>query len=224
MAVAPLNKFLTIAVPVAPGEQTVYTTPVGVSAIVLYAQVANVAGITTYPTITFTHRRTSGATRTKGNTRNNRIIKSAPIFPNDSLVIIDGRLVLQRDALISDSIVINGTQSGIVTVTGCQYTNTTGVTTVTTLTAHNFNVGNEVTMSGLAFTCAANSGITTTIFPSPQQSFTVNSIVGSVGVSKTFVTNSGIVVGIAHTYVSGGLVAPLQMEFICSILENNVAV
>ncbi len=46
MAVAPLNKFLTVAFPVAPGEQTVYTTPTGVSAIVLYAQVANV-GINT---------------------------------------------------------------------------------------------------------------------------------------------------------------------------------
>jgi len=226
MAVAPLNKFLTIAVPVAPGEQTVYTTPVGVSAIVLYAQVSNVAGITTYPTVTFTHRRKSTASRTAGNTRNNRIIKSAPIFPNDSLIIIDGRLVLERSALISDSIVINGTQSGIVSVTDCKYTNTTGVTTVTTLTAHNFNVGDEVTMSGLGFTCAANSGITTTIFPSPQQSFTVSSIIGNVGISKTFVTNSGIVLGIGHTYVpgSGGLVAPLQMEFVCSILENNVSV
>lgn len=224
MAVAPLNKFLTIAVPVAPGEQTVYTTPVGVSAIVLYAQVSNVAGITTYPTVTFTHRRKSTSSKTAGNTRNNRIIKNASIFPNDSLVIIDGRLVLQRDALISDSIVISGTQSGIVTVTDCKYTNTTGVTTVTTLTAHNFNVGDEVTMSGLAFTCASNIGITTNIFPYPQQSFTVSSIVDSVGTSKTFVTNSGIVVGIAHTYVSGGLVAPLQMEFVCSILENNVGV
>ena len=224
MAVAPLNKFLTIAVPVAPGEQTVYTTPVGVSAIVLYAQVSNGAGITTYPTVTFTHRRKSTASKTAGNTRNNRIIKSAPIFPNDSLVIIDGRLVLERSALISDSIVINGTQSGIVTVTGCQYTNTTGVTTVTTLTAHNFNVGDEVAMSGLGFTCTGTSGITTTIFPSPQQSFTVSSIIGDVGTSKTFITNSGIVLGIGHSYTGGGLAAPLQMEFVCSILENNVAV
>ena len=224
MAVAPLNKFLTIAVPVAPGEQTVYTTPVGVSAIILYAQVSNVAGITTYPTITFTHRRTSTASRTAGNTRNNRIIKDVEVPPNDSVIIIDGRLVVERSALISDSIVIKGTQSGIVTVTDCKYTNATGITTVTTLTAHNFNVGDEVTMSGLAFTCAPNSGITTTIFPSPQQSFTISSIIGSVGTSKTFVTNSGIVVGIAHTYAGGGLVAPLQMEFICSILENNVAV
>ena len=221
MAVAPLNKFLTIAVPVAPGEQTVYTAPTGVSAIVLYAQVSNV-GVNTYPTVTFTHRRKSTSQRTFGNTRNNRIIKDVEIPPNDSLVIIDGRLVLERTAIVTDSIVIEGTQSGIVSISTCQYDNTTGVTTVTTTSAHNFNVGDEVTMSGLAFTCASgNYGITTTIFPSPQQSFTIDSIIGSVGTSKTFVTNSGTVTGIAHTYVSGGLVGPLQMEFICSILENS---
>lgn len=79
-------------------------------------------------------------------------------------------------------------------------------------------------MSGLAFTCASQyAGLTTTIFPSPQQSFVINDIIGSVGTSKTFVTNSGKVVGIAHTYVSGGQVAPLHMEFICSILETNVS-
>ena len=222
MAVAPLNKFLTIAVPVAPGEQTVYTAPTGVSAIVLYAQVSNV-GVNTYPTVTFTHRRKSTSQRTFGNTRNNRIIKDVEIPPNDSLVIIDGRLVLERTAIVTDSIVIEGTQSGIVSISTCQYDNTTGVTTVTTTSAHNFNIGDEVTMSNLKFSCTGGSGITTTIFPSPQQSFTVSSIVGSVGVSKTFVTNSGVVAGIAHTYVSGGLVAPLQMEFICSVLENSTA-
>ena len=221
MAVAPLNKYLTIAVPVAPGEQTVYTVPTGQSAILLYAQVANV-GVNTYPTVTFTHRRKSTSQRTFGNTRNNRIIKDVEIPPNDSLVIIDGRLVLERTAVVTDSIVIEGTQSGIVSVTNCLYDNTTGVTTVTTFSAHNFNIGDEVTMSGLAFTCApGNYGITTTIYPSPQQSFTIDSIIGSVGTSKTFVTNSGTVTGIAHTYVSGGLVGPLQMEFICSILENS---
>jgi hypothetical protein len=222
MAVAPLNKFLTIAVPVAPGEQTVYTAPTGVSAIVLYAQVANVGIGETYPTVTFTHRRKSTSQRTAGNTRNNRIIKGVEIPPNDSLVIIDGRLVLERTAIATDSIVIEGTQSGIVAISTCLYDNTTGVTTVTTSVPHNFNVGDEVTMSGLAFTCApGNYGITTAIFPSPQQSFTIDSIIGSVGISKTFVTNSGTVAGIAHTYVSGGLVGPLQMEFICSILENS---
>lgn len=221
MAVAPLNKFLTIAVPVAPGEQTVYTTPTGVSAILLYAQVSNV-GVNTYPTVTCTHRRKSVASKTAGNTRNNRIIKDVEVPPNDAIVIIDGRLILEKTALISDSLIIEGTQTGIVTVTGCLYDNTTGITTVTTQTTHNFNVGDEVTMSGLAFTCPSGSGISTTIFPSPQQSFTVTSIVDTVGTSKTFVTNSGVVAGIAHTYVSGGQVGPLQMEFICSILENSI--
>jgi hypothetical protein len=220
MAVAPLNKFLTIAVPVAPGEQTVYTTPVGVSAILLYAQVANV-GVNTYPTVSLTHRRVSSSARTVGNTRNIRVVKDVEIPPNDVVVIIDGRLVLERTAVINDSVVVKGTQAGIVTITGCVYNNTSGITTITTLTPHNFNTGDEVTMSGLAFTCSGSFGLTTSIFPSPQQSFTVNSIIGSVGTSKTFVTNSGIAVGIAHTYVSGGKVGPLQMEFICSILENS---
>jgi len=221
MAVAPLNKFLTIAVPIAPGEQTVYTTPTGVSAIVLYAQVSNV-GIDTYPTVTFTHRRKSTSQRTFGNTRNNRIIKDAEIPPNDAVILVDGRLVLERTAIITDSIVIEGTQSGIVSITDCLYDNTTGVTTVTTITPHNFNVGDEVTMSGLAFTCdSGNYGITTSIFPSPQQSFVIDSIMGDVGISKTFVTNSGTVTGIVHNYVDGGQAAPLQMELVCSILENS---
>lgn len=220
MAVAPLNRFLTLAVPVAPGEQTIYTTPTGVSAIVLYAQVSNV-GVNTYPNVTFTHRRKSTASRTFGNTRNIRLIKGAEIPPNDSLILVDGRLVLERTAIVQDSIVIEGIQSGIVSITGCQYDNVTGVTTVTTITPHNFNVGDEVTMSGLAFTCSGSFGLTTSIFPSPQQSFVVDSIIGDVGTSKTFVTNSGSVTGIAHTYLNGGLVGPLQMEFICSILENS---
>lgn len=221
MAVAPLNKFLTIAVPVAPGEQTVYTTPTGVSAIVLYAQVSNVGIAETYPTVTFTHRRRSTSARTVGNTRNNRIVRNVEVPPNDAVIIIDGRLILEKTAVVSDSIVIEGVQSGIVSITDCLYDNTTGVTTVTTLTPHNFNVNDEVTMSGLAFTCSGSFGLTTSIFPSPQQSFVIDSIVGDVGTSKTFVTNSGVVAGIAHTYVSGGLAAPLQMEFICSIIENS---
>jgi hypothetical protein len=223
MAVAPLNKFITIAVPVAPGEQTVYTAPTGVSSIVLYASVANVGIGNTYPTVTFTHRRKSTASKTSGNTRNIRVIKDAEIPPNDSLVIIDGRLVLERSALIQDSVIIEGTQSGIVAVSAAQYDNTTGITTITTSTPHGFNVNDEVTMSGLAFTCGSGyvGGLTTSIFPSPQQSFIVDSIDGSVGTSLTFTTNSGKVDGIPHEYVSGGQVGPLQMEFICSILENS---
>jgi hypothetical protein len=221
MAIAPLNKYITIAVPVAPGEQTVYTVPTGQSAILLYAQVANV-GVNTYPTVTLTHRRVSNASRTAGNTRNIRIAKNVEIPPNDAVILIDGRLVLEKSAVITDSIILKGVQSGIVSISTCTYDNSTGITTVTTVSSHNFNAGDEVTMSGLGFTCSSGAG-TTTIFPSPQQSFVIDSIIGSVGTSKTFVTNSGRVTGIAHTYVSGGQVGPLHMEFICSILETNVS-
>ena len=135
MAVAPVNKFITIAVPVAPGEQQVYSTPTGVSAIVLYAQVSNVAAGSTTPKVTFTHRRKTNKT---GYIRNNRIVKEVKIPPNDSLILIDGRLVLERTAIISDSIVIVGVQSGIVGITSVLYDFTTGITTVTTTSNHNF--------------------------------------------------------------------------------------
>ena len=214
MAVAPLNKFITIAVPVAPGEQTVYTAPAGVSSIVLYASVSNVGIGDTYPSVTFTHRRTSTASKTSGNTRNIRIIKNGEIPPNDALVIVDGRLVLERDALKRDSVVIQGVQSGVVSISTVQYDNET--------TPHGFNVNDEVTMGGIAFSCGSYSGgLTTSIFPDPQKSFIVDSITGPVGTSLTFTTDTGVVSGIAHTYVSGGQAAPLQMEFIMSILENS---
>lgn len=218
MAVAPLNKFLTFSVPVAPGEQVIYTTPVGISAILLYAQVSNVSSTINYPTITFLHRRKTNKT---GNTRDTRIVKNIEVPPNDALVLIDGRYVLERTATITDSIVIQGSQVGIVSVSDCLYDEPSGITTVTTLEPHNFDVGDEITMSGLKFTCPNSSGITTDIFPSPQQSFTVISIEGGVGTSLTFTTNSGTAAGIAHTYVSGGLVGPLNLEFTCSILENS---
>ena len=179
MAVAPLNKFITIAIPVAPGEQTIYTTPAGVSSIVLYAQVSNVGIGASYPTVTFTHRRTSRVQRTLGNTRNNRIVKNIEVPPNDAVIIIDGRLVLERTTLISDSIIIEGNQSGIVTITDCKYDHTSGITTITTLTPHNFNVNDEVTMSGLAFTCVSSGIGASAIFPSPQQSFVVGQ--GAIG-------------------------------------------
>ena len=201
MAVAPLNKFITIAVPVAPGEQTVYTAPTGVSSIVLYASVSNVGIGGTYPKVTFTHRRTSTASKTSGNVRNTRVVKNAEIPPEDSLVVIDGRLVLERSALLRDSVVISGVQTGITTITNVGYSSETGIATVTTYNAHGFNVNDEVTMSGIAFTCGGYSGsITTSIFPEPQRGFTVDSIIGNVGTSKTFVIDAGKV-NIPHTYL-----------------------
>ena len=217
MAIAPLNKFITIAVPVAPGEQTVYTAPTGVSSIVLYASVSNVGIGGTYPKVTFTHRRTSTASKTSGNVRNTRVVKNAEIPPEDSLVVIDGRLVLERSALLRDSVVISGVQTGITTITNVGYSSETGIATVTTYNAHGFNVNDEVTMSGIAFTCGGYSGsITTSIFPEPQRGFTVDSIIGNVGTSKTFVIDAGKV-NIPHTYL------PAVHNFV-SAVNNSVTV
>ena len=42
MAISPVNKFVSIAVPVAPGLQKLYEVPTGTSALLLYTQVSNV--------------------------------------------------------------------------------------------------------------------------------------------------------------------------------------
>ena len=200
MAVAPINKFITVAVPVSPNEQELYTSPVGTSAILLYAQVANVSAASTFPQVTFTHRRTSVATRTSGNVRDNRLVDTIEIPPNDALVIVDGRLVLERTALVEDSIRISGIQTGITTITDVRYNNVTGITTVTTLNSHGFRVGDKVTMAGIAFTCPSTAGVTSAIFPNPQVSFTIDKIEGTVGTSKTFTADGGIVNNLPHAY------------------------
>ena len=98
MAIAPVNKFISIVVPVAPGLQKLYEVPTGTSALVLYAQVANV-GVGTYPTVTFIQRRES---RSTGLTRDIRVIKDVEIPPNDGVILIDGRMVLEKTPLIVD--------------------------------------------------------------------------------------------------------------------------
>ena len=187
MAIAPVNKFLSIAVPVTPGEQKLYEVPTGTSAILLYAQVSNV-GINTYPTVTFIHRREARSTGIK---RDIRIIKDIEVPPNDAAVLVDGRLVLEKTATTLDRLYIKGTQLGIGTITDVDYSPYSGIATVTTMNPHGFNVNDQVAMVGIAFTCSSNAGITTTIFPDPPQSSLVESIVDSVGTSKTFTSVIG---------------------------------
>ncbi len=68
MAIAPVNKFINIAVPVAPGAQKLYEVPTGTTSLLLYAQVANV-GINTYPTVTFLQRRVQRSTENTRDTK-----------------------------------------------------------------------------------------------------------------------------------------------------------
>ena len=201
MAIAPVNKFISLAVPVAPGEQKLYEVPTGASSLVLYAQVSNVAnhgvvgiGIT-YPTITFIQRRKS---RSTGNTRDIRVVKDIEIPPNDALIVVDGRMVLEKTPLVVDSLYITGTQVGLSTVVDVTYTETSGITTIHTQGPHNLSVGDQITVGGIAFNCKSDRayGITTTIFPDPQKSYMVESVNNSL----EFSTNVGGANEINHFY------------------------
>ena len=195
MAIAPVNKFVSIAVPVAPGLQKLYEVPTGTSALLLYTQVSNVGIGNTYPTVTFIQKRTS---RSTGNTRDIRVVKDAEIPPNDAVILIDGRLVLEKTPLVLDQIYIQGTQQGVGIITDVTYDEPSGIATVFTKTDHNFSVTDPITLSGIAFTCSGSTGITTTIFPDPQQSYTVDTVADS----KQFSTVVGTSKGYPHFYNS----------------------
>ena len=195
MAIAPVNKFVSIAVPVSPGLQKLYEVPTGTSALLLYTQVSNVGIGVSYPTVTFTQKRTS---RSTGNTRDIRVVKDAEIPPNDAVILVDGRLVLEKTPLILDQLYIQGTQQGVGIITNVLYDEPSGIATVFTKTNHNFSVTDPITLSGIAFTCSGSTGITTTIFPDPQQSYTVDTVAGV----KEFSTVVGSSKGYPHFYNS----------------------
>jgi hypothetical protein len=106
MAQQPLNTYKTVTGIVSTTENTeIYSTRTGYTSIVLYAQVANTG--TGIGTVTFSHKRVnrsqSGIT-----TDVTELIDGATVPPNDALVLLDGRLVLERTALKTDSIVMSG--------------------------------------------------------------------------------------------------------------------
>ena len=199
MAIAPVNKFVSIAVPIAPGLQKLYEVPTGTSALLLYTQVSNVGIGNTYPTVTFIQKRTS---RSTGNTRDVRIIKDAEIPPNDAVILVDGRLVLEKTPLVLDQIYVQGTQEGVGIIENVDYDEPSGIATITAKSAHNLNVTDPVTLAGIAFTCSGSTGITTTVFPDPQQSYVVDTVIGNVGTSKTFSAVVGRSKGYPHFYNS----------------------
>ena len=196
MAIAPLNKFITKAVPVTPSNQILYESAPGTNAIVLYVAVANVGIGQSYPLVSFSHRRESTATRTAGNIRDIRLIKEVEVPPNDAVIIIDGRLVLERNASFKDSVFARGYQSGTKTVYDAQYDHVTGLTTVFTYGDHGLNVDDEIVLDGLAFDCPSSAGITGPIFPAPQTTFKVE----TVGTTTSFTTNTGTVLNLPHTF------------------------
>jgi len=86
-------------------------------------------------------------------------------------------------------------------VTNATYENTTGLTTITVNTNHNFNVGMGVTIVGLAFTCSSGPGIVT--YPSGNSGYIFE--VAGVPSSTSFEVYVGVST-LSHTYQSGGTV------------------
>jgi len=85
------------------------------------------------------------------------------------------------------------------TVSAATYVNTTGVLTVTTSNAHGFQVGMDVKLQNLTFSCTSPSG--TGVFPSGNYGYVFRVL--STPSATQFTVNVGTST-IAHTYVSGG--------------------
>lgn len=100
MAQLPLNKFLTKTTILADTTATVYTSPIGVTSIVLMAQVANLTTDTHF--LSFEHFRyktilpdAQGFGGQKGNTPS-VLVKDYAIPPNDAGTPIFGKLIIEE--------------------------------------------------------------------------------------------------------------------------------
>jgi hypothetical protein len=101
----------------------------------------------------------------------------------------------------SDTFILNLTTPTL-NVSNAVYTNTTGITTITTSSPHNFNVGMGVSISGLQFTCTGIGG--TAIYPSGDKGYIFE--IASIPSSTSFSINVGVSTTPNQVYVSGGTV------------------
>lgn len=109
MAQLPLNQYRTITGIAATTNVGIYTTKTGYTSVVLYAQVANTGlGI---GTISFYHQRDTRSGGGGITTETTELIYNVQVPPNDAIVLLDGRLVLEKTALKTDSIRLVGVSS-----------------------------------------------------------------------------------------------------------------
>jgi hypothetical protein len=94
MAGLPLNTFKSVPVPVTTETQVIYTAPLGITSIVLMAQVSNVVPTAPAPTVNFMHYSYKTGLTTY-------IVYQAVVPPNDALILLGGKLVLETGDQIS---------------------------------------------------------------------------------------------------------------------------
>lgn len=88
-SLVPINTFKTTTATVTTTAQTVYTTPAGVSTVVLLAQFSNIG--TNTANVTMYHTR---------NSIDVELAREYPVPPNDAATLLTGRLILE----VGDSI------------------------------------------------------------------------------------------------------------------------
>lgn len=118
MALIALNKFKTqTAILTSSTTATVYTTPVGVTSIVLMAQVSNITTQTQY--VTFIHsrnRRVPPDSRGKNEQKDGvetELVKNYAIPPNDAGSMISGKLIVES----IDSVICYASNTGTCKIT-----------------------------------------------------------------------------------------------------------
>ena len=108
MAAVALNTFKTVRHLVTDSNVGIYTSPIGVASIILFAQATNVATDGEVKFVSFSHARPND----DFGPINFEIIKDGPVIPNDALNLLNGRLVLET----GDELVVSGDTTGDVKV------------------------------------------------------------------------------------------------------------
>ena len=120
-------------------------------------------------------------------------------------LVADGRGPLKYTGIVTTAAAPNAFEFVLdlnvptLNVTNALYENTTGLTTITVNTDHNFNVGMGVSIVGLAFTCSSGPGIVT--YPSGNSGYIFE--VAAIPSSTSFEVYVGVST-LSHTYQSGG--------------------
>jgi len=113
-------------------------------------------------------------------------------------------IVTTYASAVSDTFILN-INTPTFNIINANYTNTTGIVTITTSKSHNFNVGMTVSLSGLGFSCIGNPGAGTTTYPSGAYGYTFDVVgVGSTNIFSVYVGQSNTP---NQTYIGGGTVS-----------------
>lgn len=98
MATLPLNTFRTKAFELTTSQQTIYTTPTGITTIVLGAQASNIGNVAA--NITFTLRK---------NNTDYVMLNAFEIPPNDAAEVTTGKLVIEEGSSVKAVVSANNT-------------------------------------------------------------------------------------------------------------------